>query len=1017
MNNITKTLTIDLYSPSSYEVVKAQQGDSKSRTLEFVLNNQGAPYHIPDNVEIYLEGHRGDRSPFPPKPCTVSDNRIWAILDGDILYAPGTAEAKIVLYDSAADAVLSTIPFSISIQKSPCDKNKIASEKHSVIDWLILNFRKLKDKLSSTEQAVAEETRRATAAEEAIAENLSQESERAVSKESEITQNLSKEIERASNAEKELTENKADLDSPSLTGEPTAPTAPSNTNTAQIATTAFVKTAVSEGIAASDAMIFKGTIGMDGTITELPSTYKTGWTYRVTTEGVYAGETCENGDLIIALVDRDGSENLDSDWCVAQTNIDGAITEIKGLDGHILCARSGSSVTVRHGNVERTETSSSQTIADKDSFSAIKSISINDQGHVTAIETQDVTLNLSSLGVVTGVKGDSETEYRGGNVNLTAEDVGALPISGGTMTGRIQIPSKALSWNEGKELSNAAIGIIRPYSPNAYFSVIADKTVSNYIWSLGSIQDEVGIYGYTKDGATPHWKFAIDATTGNITTGGRINANGQILCHGSYTSEAINRFGASAIQVRENNLVKNTQSDIGYAPSIGFHWAERAAGTLCLGVDSKLRFLYQAGNTGTIIANLEGNASTATTATKATQDGSGNVITSTYAKKSIYGDTSVSLGRKIGTTVGENSFAVGYNVEASGGRSHAEGGSTTASGSCSHAEGVSTIASNDYSHAEGGSTTASGSYSHAEGNSTTASGSYSHAEGYHTTANGFYSHAEGYYTTASGSRSHAEGYYTKADNNASYACGKYNKSMVNGGSSFDQIGDAFVIGNGTGNTSRSNALRVTYKGDILGTKAFQSSGADYAEFIKPWADGNPDNEDRVGYFVTIKDGYLHKANEGAYITGITSGNPSVVGNADEDYYWRYERDNFNRIVMEDVPETVQATDDEENPLFDEETHEPIMVETGNIIPNARMKLAKDYDPSLQESYVERKDRKEWDYVGMLGVLPVRDDGSCIPGQFCKSKNGGIATLADEKNFNTYMVIERIAENIVAVILK
>ena len=241
--------------------------------------------------------------------------------------------------------------------------------------------------------------------------------------------------------------------------------------------------------------------------------------------------------------------------------------------------------------------------------------------------------------------------------------------------------------------------------------------------------------------------------------------------------------------------------------------------------------------------------------------------------------------------------------------------------------------------------------------------------------------------------------------------------MVNGGSSSNQTGDAFVIGNGTGSSTLSNALRVTYLGDILGTKAFQSSGADYAEFIKPWADGNPDNEDRVGYFVTIKDGYLHKANEGDYITGITSGNPSVVGNADEDYYWRYERDNFNRIVMEDVPETVQAADDEGKPLFDEETHEPIMVETGNIIPNARMKLAKDYDPSLQESYVERKDRKEWDYVGMLGVLPVRDDGSCIPGQFCKCKNGGIATLADEKNFNTYMVIERITENIVAVILK
>ncbi len=1000
MNNVVKKIEIDLYSPASYEVIHAQQGDNLSRAIEFVLYSQGMPYPIPDNVTIYMEGHRGDNTFFEPKPCTVSENVITAILDSDILYESGTAEAKIVLYDSDHDAILSTIPFSISIQKHPCDKNKIESAKRSVIDWLVLGFEKLKNKLKDTVTSIEEETRRATTAEEAIAENLSQESERAIGKENEIAENLTKEASRAQDAEAHLSSSKADLDSPSLTGEPTAPTAPPDTNTAQIATTAFVHTAVSEGIAASDAMIFKGTIGTNGTITALPSTYKTGWTYRVITEGVYAGETCENGDLIIALVDRDGSENLDSDWCVAQTNIDGAITEIKGLDGHILCARSGSSVTVRHGDVERTETSSLQTIADKDSFSAIKSISINDQGHVTAIETQDVTLDLSSLGVVTGVKGDSETEYRGGNVNLTAENIGALPISGGTMTGRIQIPSKALSWNEGKELSNAAIGIIRPYSPNAYFSVIADKTVSNYIWSLGSIQDEVGVYGYTKDGATPHWKFAIDAATGNITTGGGINANGQILCHGSYNSSASGRFSTSAIQVRENNLVTNTKTDIGYAPSIGFHWANAIAGTLCLGIDGKFRFLGQAGNTGTLIANLEGNASTAT---KATQDGNDNVITSTYAKKSIYGDTSVSLGRKSGTTVGAKSFAFGSN--------------TTASSAYSHAEGYSTTASSPYSHAEGNGTTASSAYSHAEGSSTTASGSCSHAEGYSTTASGSYSHAEGLATTASGSCSHAEGSYTTADNHSSHACGKYNKSMVNGGSYSNQVGDVFIIGNGTSESSCSNALRVTYKGDILGTKAFQSSGADYAEFIKPWADGNPDNEDRVGYFVTIKDGYLHKANEGDYITGITSGNPSVVGNADEDYYWRYERDEFNRIVMEDVPETIQATDDEGKPLFNEKTHEPIMVETGNIIPNARMKLAKDYDPSLQESYVERKDRKEWDYVGMLGVLPVRDDGSCIPGQFCKCKNGGFATLADEKNFNTYMVIERITENIVAVILK
>lgn len=388
------------------------------------------------------------------------------------------------------------------------------------------------------------------------------------------------------------------------------------------------------------------------------------------------------------------------------------------------------------------------------------------------------------------------------------------------------------------------------------------------------------------------------------------------------------------------------------------------------------------------------------------------------AKSSIYGDTSVSMGRKDGTALGERSFAFGTRVESSG--------------------------------------------------------NYSFAEGYEAISRGSFSHAEGYITRAYESGSHAEGYQTSARNIASHASGKLNKEMTNGGAHNTQVGDVFVIGNGTSETARSNALRVTYAGDVKGTKAFQSSGADYAEYIKPWWDGNIYNEDRVGYFVTVKDGLLYKANEGDYIYGITSGNPSIVGNADEDYYWRYERDEFNRIIMEDVPEMkiktetikvlmpkyetkivgyIQPDDEDWEPDYDEDgnpipnkeygevevldeygnpvmeevedirpvkdkqTGEYIMEETGNIIKNARMKLAEGYDPSLQDTYIERKDRKEWDYVGMLGVLPVRDDGTCVPGQFCKCGQGGIATLAQSRGFDTYMVIERISDTIISVILK
>ncbi len=104
---------------------------------------------------------------------------------------------------------------------------------------------------------------------------------------------------------------------------------------------------VGDAIAASDAMVFKGTIGTGGTVTALPTTYKTGWTYRVITAGIYAGQDCEVGDLIIALVDRDGTGNLDADWTVAQTNIDGAITNIRATTP-ITVSGSGASREIAH---------------------------------------------------------------------------------------------------------------------------------------------------------------------------------------------------------------------------------------------------------------------------------------------------------------------------------------------------------------------------------------------------------------------------------------------------------------------------------------------------------------------------------------------------------------------------------------------------------------------------------------------------------------------------------------------
>lgn len=74
-------------------------------------------------------------------------------------------------------------------------------------------------------------------------------------------------------------------------------------------------------------------------------------------------------------------------------------------------------------------------------------------------------------------------------------------------------------------------------------------------------------------------------------------------------------------------------------------------------------------------------------------------------------------------------------------------------------------------------------------------------------ATGSYSHAEGYYAVASGQYSHAEGRNTKASSDAQHVSGKFNVE--------DSTGKyAVIVGNGTADDSRSNALTVDWSGNI-----------------------------------------------------------------------------------------------------------------------------------------------------------------------------------------------------------
>lgn len=411
--------------------------------------------------------------------------------------------------------------------------------------------------------------------------------------------------------------------------------------------------------------------------------------------------------------------------------------------------------------------------------------------------------------------------------------------------------------------------------------------------------------------------------------------------------------------------------------------------------------------------------------------------------------------KKFGLATGQGAHSEGVNTLSFGNGSHSEGRRTWAM-ECSHAEGTDTIAYGGYSHAEGDSTLGYGYASHAEGSgggsiitvtgsanatqytvndttsikvgrviryknnfalitavngttitvnetlSSTALNSAS-AEVFLLVSSGVASHAEGSETIASGNYSHASGYSTIALDNQ-FVIGHYNSTSTGAAATSSGVGTGsttnqslFVIGNGT-SSSGANAFRVNQYGKAYCKTSYSSSGADYAEYFE-WEDLNLYKEDRRGYFVTLDGEKIKIAQPGDYILGIISALPAIIGNGDEDWMNRYVYDEFGSFVYEEY--------EYETPILDKETQEVKMIKQTGI----KHKENPNYDPTI--IYTPREERPEWDAVGMIGVLAVRDDGTCKVNSYCQVAEGGIATSSE----NGYRVIKRINDHVIKIVFK
>lgn len=259
-------------------------------------------------------------------------------------------------------------------------------------------------------------------------------------------------------------------------------------------------------------------------------------------------------------------------------------------------------------------------------------------------------------------------------------------------------------------------------------------------------------------------------------------------------------------------------------------------------------------------------------------------------------------------------------------------------------------------------------------------------------ANKYCATAMGYSTIATEIGSHAQNYGTIANSLYSTAMGQFNKLMSSS--------DLVAIGNGTGMGSayRNNAFRIQKNGNVFGTGAFNSTGADYAEYFE-WLDGNFNKEDRVGYFVTLDGEKIRKCTSSDnFILGIVSVAPAIIGDSyQDDWKEKYMTDDWGRIQYHDV------------------SVEEVRDNLGNIIVPAHTELQPQINPDWDstEQYIPREKRLEWSPVGMIGKLLVRDDGTCEVNNYCKPNDNGIAT----KNNSGYRVLKRINNNIIMILFK
>ena len=165
-----------------------------------------------------------------------------------------------------------------------------------------------------------------------------------------------------------------------------------------------------------------------------------------------------------------------------------------------------------------------------------------------------------------------------------------------TTQGIISVPEY-----EGATASKAGTsGLVPPAAAGQHESFLTGG--GEYKPALTKISDSVSLEDSKTAASAKAVKTAYDRGTAGVTAAnGKLSLSGGVMSgrigglRGNYNADASSRYVTGALEIRENGGVGSAQSDIAYAPTIGFHWANKVAGLLALRSDGIFSFMKQNG--------------------------------------------------------------------------------------------------------------------------------------------------------------------------------------------------------------------------------------------------------------------------------------------------------------------------------------------------------------------------------------------------------------------------------------